>query len=92
MLKLHLGCGEEYLDGYVNIDYPASEHSVMRVKADRYADIRTLTYPDNSVDEIRMHHMFEHFERGEALQLLLRWRRWLKPGGILLIETPDFAG
>ncbi len=89
-IKLHIGCGEKYLEGYVNIDYPPSEHSVMTVKADIYHDIRTLSYPENSIDEIRSHHLFEHFSRAEAIALLLRWRRWLKPGGKLVIETPDF--
>jgi hypothetical protein len=25
-LRLHLGCGQTKLAGYVNIDYPSSEH------------------------------------------------------------------
>ncbi len=79
------------MEGYVNIDYPQSEHSVMKVKADVYSDMMSLNYPDNSVDEIRSHHLFEHFTRAEALTLLMRWRRWLKPDGLLLIETPDFG-
>ncbi len=91
-IKLHIGCGEKYLEGYVNIDYPQSEHSVMKVRADVYHDIRTLSYTDNSVDEIRSHHLFEHFERAEAVAILMRWRRWLKQGGKLVIETPDFYG
>lgn len=91
-VRLHLGCGETYLEGYINIDYPQNQHSVMKVKADRYTDIRALSYPDDTVDEIRSHHMFEHFNRAEALKLLAKWRRWLKPGGALTIETPDFAG
>jgi len=89
-VKLHLGCGEKYLDGYINVDYPPEEHSVMKVKADVYKDIRTLSYQENSVDEIRTHHMFEHFPRAEALRLLAEWRKWLKPGGKIIIETPDF--
>lgn len=89
--KLHLGCGEKYLEGYVNIDFPNSEHSVMTPRVDQYADIRTLSYPENSIDEVRSHHLFEHFSRAEALKLLVRWRSWLKPGGRLVIETPDFA-
>lgn len=89
-LKLHLGCGEKYLDGYINVDYPPEEHTVMNVKADLYQDIRTLDYAENSVDEIRNHHIFEHFKRADALYLLAEWRRWLKPGGKLIIETPDF--
>jgi len=91
-LRLHLGCGEQYLEGYTNIDYPPSEHAVMQVKADRYADITTLQYPPGSVDEIRLHHVFEHFNRVTALALLIRWHEWLKPGGILHIETPDLEG
>lgn len=91
-LRLHLGCGEQYLQGYVNIDYPPSEHAVMRVKADYYCDITKLNFPDNSIDEIRLHHVFEHFSRVAALALLIRWHRWLKIGGKLWIETPDLEG
>lgn len=89
-IKLHLGCGKKYLEGYINIDFPLSEHTVISVKADVYKDIRDLEYPENSIDEIRSHHLFEHFPRAEAVDLLLKWRKWLKPGGILRIETPDF--
>jgi predicted SAM-dependent methyltransferase len=89
-MKLHLGCGRKYLDGYINIDYPATEHTVQAdLIADVYADITKLSYPFSSVDEIRLHHVFEHFSRPVALALLCRWRDWLIPGGLLRIETPD---
>lgn len=90
MIKLHLGCGENYLEGYVNVDLPPSEHSVMKPKADIYKDMRTLSYVAGSIAEIRAHHLLEHFSRQEALKLLLQWRGWLMPGGILHVETPDF--
>lgn len=89
-MKLHLGCGGTYLNGYVNIDFPPSGKTIMSVKADVYSDIRDLSYEDNSIEEIRSHHLFEHFNRVDALKMLIRWRRWLKPGGKLVIETPDF--
>lgn len=90
MTKLHLGCGRRYLDGYINIDYPPTEHSVQsEIKVDQYADILKLWYPKNSVHEIRLHHVFEHFPRQIALGLLCRWNDWLVPGGKLWIETPD---
>ena len=90
MTKLHLGCGTRYLDGYVNIDYPASEHTVQHaLVADRRADITKVIYPTSTVDEVRLHHVFEHFPRQIALALLCRWAEWLKPGGLLRIETPD---
>ena len=89
-MKLHLGCGKTYLDGYVNIDYPSTEHAVEAdVHADLYADIRKLSYPPSSIEEIRLHHVFEHFTRPVALALLCRWRDFLQPGGLLRIETPD---
>lgn len=90
MTKLHLGCGRKYLEGYVNIDFPDSEHTIQKdLVADLYTDIHELRYPDGSVDEIRLHHVFEHFTRPVALALLCRWRNWLRPGGLIRIETPD---
>lgn len=92
-LRLHLGCGQWRFDGYVNIDYPPSEHTTIRqLGADIHADITQLRFPDGSVDEIRLHHVFEHFNRVTALALLIRWQRWLKVGGVLCIETPDLMG
>jgi len=89
-LKLHLGCGEVYLKGYVNIDYPPDQHTVMKTVADKIADIQTLRYKGESVDEVRLHHVFEHFPRAQAAALLASWHSWLKPGGIVHIEVPDF--
>jgi hypothetical protein len=90
-LKLHLGCGERYLEGYRNIDYPPSEHTVQtRTRVDEYADIRELAYPRASIEEVRLHHVFEHFTRPVALALLTAWNAWLEPGGTLRIEVPDF--
>jgi hypothetical protein len=90
-LKIHLGCGERRLEGYVNIDFPPTEHTVQRKSvADRFCDILTLRYPADSVAEVRLHHVFEHFQRPEACALLAGWRTWMRPGGLLRIEVPDF--
>jgi hypothetical protein len=90
-LKLHLGCGERYLEGYRNIDFPPSEHTVQTgTRVDEYSDIRELVYPRESVAEVRLHHVFEHFTRPVALALLTAWNAWLEPGGTLRIEVPDF--
>ena len=89
-IKLHLGCQGKYVEGYVNIDLPSESHPVEKEKVDVYADVRELIYADESVDEVRSHHLLEHFSRQEALLLLARWHRWLKMGGMVHIETPDF--
>jgi hypothetical protein len=89
--KLHLGCGEAHFAGYINIDYPPSEHTVQtRTGSDIYADILKLSFSENSISEFRSHHFFEHFNRQQALALLCTWHYALEEGGILFIETPDF--
>ncbi|MFA6354732.1 MAG: hypothetical protein WCX12_03570 [Candidatus Paceibacterota bacterium] len=89
-LKLHLGCQEKYLDGYVNIDLPPEAHTVEKVRVDVYADVRTLSYEAESISEVRSEHLLEHFSRQESLLLLARWHKWLKMDGLLHVETPDF--
>lgn len=91
-IRLHLGCGSKRLESHINIDFPQSEHNITTVNADYYTDIAALIFPKNSIDEVRLHHVFEHFSRVNALALLIRWQEWLKPGGLLIIETPDIEG
>ncbi len=89
-LKLHLGCGQNHLEGYINIDFPSDEHTVQKAaNADLFTDITTLAFPPASINEIRSHHVFEHFDRSTALALLCKWHEWLVPDGLLIIETPD---
>lgn len=90
-MKLHLGCGQVYLEGYTNIDFPLSEHTVQeKTVADKHADLTALRHTAESVDEVRLHHTFEHFIRPQALALLASWHSWLKMDGRLHIEVPDF--
>jgi predicted SAM-dependent methyltransferase len=82
IVKLHLGYGQRYLEGYVNIDFPVSEDTLQKDNvADLHAGILGLRYPVGSVEEIRLHHVFEHFSRPVACALLASWFSWLYPGG-----------
>lgn len=85
MLKLHLGCGDIILDGYVNVD-------LYNPKAELQCDIKKLPYEDNSVDEVLSCHVIEHFDFKEAFDVLREWYRVLKPDGYIITETPDFLG
>jgi GT2 family glycosyltransferase/predicted SAM-dependent methyltransferase len=85
-LKLHLGCGDEYDDDYINVDFYIPEDK----KIDARFDILSIPYPDNSVDEIKAFHVIEHFDFFEIQKILKEWNRVLKPGGKLYVETPDF--
>ena len=75
----------------MNVDFPQRQHNVLQVVPDLEADIETLDFPEGSVAEIRLHHVFEHFSRVVALGSLIRWHEWLEWGGRLVIETPDFV-
>lgn len=85
-IKLHLGCGSNILPGYINID----KGQRPEVQYDLTSDILDLKFNDNSIDEIRSHHVFEHFHRYQAVTLMFVWNNWLKEKGKLIIETPDF--
>jgi len=90
-MKLHLGCGQVYLEGYVNIDFPLTEHTIQQTSvADKFADLTKLRYKPGSIDEVRMHHVFEHFQRTVISAMLASWHSWLKPGGVVHLEMPDF--
>lgn len=89
--RVHLGCGDRYLSGYLNIDLPPEEGVASGTsRPDVIADITALRAPNDCLSEIRLHHVFEHFERARALALLIKWHSWLVPGGALVLETPDF--
>jgi predicted SAM-dependent methyltransferase len=90
-VKLHLGCGEQYLEGYRNIDLPQEDQTVIRSVADEFGHIDQLRYAVASIEEVRLHHVFEHFPRPVAIALVASWRSWLKPGGVLHVEVPDFV-
>jgi len=83
MLKLNLGCGDKILDGFVNCD-------LYNPKAQRRCDVRFLPFADDSVDEINADHIIEHFDAHEAWDVLREWKRVLRSGGVLRVETPDF--
>ena len=89
-MKLHLGCGHKYLEGWVNVDGPKEDLLYDDLKADIHSRIEDLEYPDESVDEILMEAAFEHFPRHTAIMQLRKMYLWLKPGGHLTILVPDF--
>jgi len=81
-MKLHLGCGNKRIDGYINVDLQGTP--------DVRCDLKAL--PDEwtgKADEVLAVHVLEHFGFVETQAVLLEWRRVLKPGGKIAIECPN---
>jgi glycosyltransferase involved in cell wall biosynthesis len=83
VLRLNLGSGSEQLPGYIACD-------MFDDRADLKWDVAKLPLQDGIADEVRAFHLIEHFNFQAAFPVLREWRRILKPGGRLWLETPDF--
>ena len=83
--KLNLGSSNRSLPGYVNVDGLAERHPDIVSGVDRL-DFAS----DNEYDLVRASHVIEHFTVEECPAVLAEWRRVLKPGGWLVICTPDY--
>jgi len=83
-MKLHLGCGNKKIHGFINVDIREE------VEPDLVDDILTLkSVEDSSADLIYACHVLEHFSFNEARDALFRWHKILKPDGILRLSVPD---
>ncbi len=88
-VRIHLGCGTNYLQGWFNIDNNSDKNID---KLDLNCDLtRMLPVPDDCVDFIYCEHFLEHLSV-EAGQVLLReCIRILKPTGVARIAMPNLA-
>lgn len=85
-LKLHLGCGERFLPGFVHVDIRPLPN------VDVVCGLEDLSvFPDNCAELIYHCAVLEHIDRCKTIDTLKEWRRVLKPGGILRSAVPDFA-
>jgi len=82
MTKLHLGCGPQILEGWINIDnmqYPGVDQVLDVIKG----------LPFEDVSCIFAEHFIEHLAYPDALGLLRECRRVLRDDGILRLSTPN---
>ena len=84
-MKLHLGCGKRYLEGFIHVDIAEFQHIDYQLPVDDLS-----TFESNQADEIYASHVLEYFDRNDVINVLDEWRRVLKPGGILRLAVPNF--
>jgi len=83
-MKLNLGCGENYIPGFIHVDVRSFDH------IDYVCELDKLPFDDSIVDLIYASHVLEHFGRHKVQDVLEEWCRVLKPGGTLRLAVPDF--
>ena len=83
-MKLNLGCGKRnFGKDWIHIDGSRYEHIHSH-------DIVNLPFEENTIDIIYASHVFEYFDREQANIVLNKWKRCIKPGGVLRIAVPNF--
>jgi len=85
MNKLNLGCGLDYKEGYINMDFNEE------VKADKHFNLNELPYPfkSNSFSEILMIRILEHLNNPDLVMKEIH--RIAKPKAIIKIRVPHFS-
>lgn len=83
-MKINLGCGRDYREGWINVD-------AVPDRADVVHDLNQLPYPfgDNCADLIALRHVLEHLDR--IVPVMDELWRLTKPGGRVEITVPFFA-
>ena len=82
---LHLGSGEINLQGWINIDAQEGQHIHITEK-----DFKLNCFADNSISQIYLCHVLEHFTENEVDALMTTFKKKLIDGGILRVSVPDF--
>ena len=84
--KLQLGCGRNWLEGWLNSDYFPRTSDILQL------DVTVaLPFENDTFDNIFSEHVIEHISYPEGAYMLEECFRVLKPGGVLRVGTPDLA-
>ena len=80
--RLHVGCGNKHLDGWINIDHQAYP------EVDVVADVtKGLRFRD--AEAVYAEHFLEHLRIDQALDFLQESHRVLGEGGVIRLSTPN---
>lgn len=82
--RINLGCGHDYKEGYVNVDFNSSH------KVDIVSDVTWLkSLEDEIAIEIIAQDVLEHISRDQCQTALREWNRIMMIDGKLIIRVPS---
>ena len=86
MTKLNLGCGQNKINGCINVDIekscnPDLVHDFLKTK---------LPFESGSMDEVYLFHTIEHIQKKFHRFLISEIHRVLKPNGKFMVSYPEF--
>lgn len=84
--KLHLGCGSNRLQGWLNSDFSPQFPDVFALDVTQAFPIESETF-----DFVFSEHMIEHISLTQGMHMLEECYRILKPNGKIRVSTPDLA-
>ncbi len=88
-MKLNIGCGADYREGFINIDGRDDLGKVDKVI--NLSEESLLDYfKEGDADYILANDFIEHHFHWQAVELLKCFHALLKPGGVLEMRLPDF--
>lgn len=84
MLRVNFGCGEQYAEGWLNVDHAGMPHH-----KDLTLDVRGPLPWSGQVEAAYVGHLLEHLYVDEVIVFLRRLRAALHPDGELMVVGPD---
>jgi len=84
-MRVELASGERPHNGYLHCDMRLLEST------DLVCTVEVLPFANDSVESLLASHIIEHFSYREIDRVIEEWHRVVRPGGNILIITPNFA-
>jgi predicted SAM-dependent methyltransferase len=84
--KLHIGCGSNVLDTWLNSDFSPQTPGIVHLDA-----TQRFPFEDCQFDFVFSEHMIEHISFSQGLVMLSECYRVLKERGKIRISTPDLC-
>jgi predicted SAM-dependent methyltransferase len=83
-MKLHLGCGRNFLPNWINTDLDPQRADVQRLDV-----TQVFPYKKESVSYVFCEHLIEHLTFEEGQFMLKECYRILHEGGVIRVATPS---